>query len=190
MALPDHYLAALARLGPVFADYRARTGSDAVLVGGAAVAIYTSGQFPSADFDIVAGRDEAFAEAMQRHGFRPEDREGYLRVGYYHPDDPFYGFQLVSGRLFDGQADCQRLVRLRLRAHGEATLPAIEDMIADRLGQYAVASPTDQTRLMQARALFNLAESLDMAYLKRRVEEEGGDPALLDASPARGGGDD
>ena len=56
----------------------------------------------------------------------------------------------------------------------------IEDLIADRLGQHAVASPTDDSRLRQARSLFLLGQDIDLAYLRRQVTEEGGDPALLD----------
>jgi hypothetical protein len=56
-------------------------------------------------------------------------------------------------------------------------------MIADRLAQHAVSSPTDDSRLQQARYLFRLAEGLDISYLYRRMIEEGGDPALLGLSP-------
>lgn len=52
-------------------------------------------------------------------------------------------------------------------------------MIADRLGQYAVASKTDKSRLERARMLFKLAETLDIDYLQRGIVEEGGDPATL-----------
>ena len=55
----------------------------------------------------------------------------------------------------------------------------LEDRIADRLGQHAVASPADTSRLDQARALFGLANTLDKAYLLRRIRDDGGDPALL-----------
>jgi hypothetical protein len=34
--------------------------------------------------------------------------------------------------------------------------------------------------LAQARLLASLAENLDVAYLKRRVAEEGADPAILE----------
>src|SRR5208283_1110543 len=61
----------------------------------------------------------------------------------------------------------------------EIPLPSIEDMIADRLGQYAVASPADDSRLRQAILLFWIADELDRDYLLRRVGEEGGDPSLL-----------
>jgi hypothetical protein len=180
MPLPDDYIAALETLSLVFTSYRNATGSDAVLVGGAATAIYTAGLFPSGDFDIVAARDEAFDQVMLSHGFRAEDRSGHLLVGYYHPDHPAYGFQQVSGDLFDGLAERHRLVHILVTPQSEITLPAIEDLIADRLGQHAVASPTDDSRLRQARSLFLLGQDIDLAYLRRRVTEESGDPALLD----------
>jgi hypothetical protein len=63
---------------------------------------------------------------------------------------------------------------------GTVALPAIEDMIADRLGQHAAAAPaSDKSRLLQAKALFRLAEKPDIGYLRRRISDEGGDPALL-----------
>jgi len=180
--VPDGYLAALERLALAFAAYRARTGDDAVLVGGAAVTLYTCGWFPSGDFDIVAGRGPAFHAAMLEQGFQPEDRPGRLRIGYYHPEHPGYGFQQVSGPLFDGRSDRTRLVRMEIVPPGQVTLPAIEDLIADRLGQHAIASPTDTSRLDQALALFGLAETLDRAYLLQRIRDDGGDPALLGLS--------
>jgi hypothetical protein len=42
-----------------------------------------------------------------------------------------------------------------------------------------VSSPGDPSRLMQARHLYRLAASLDMAYLERRVREEGGEFDIL-----------
>jgi len=179
MPLPDDYMAALEQLAAVFSEYHEVTGWTAVLVGGAAAAIYTDGQFPSGDFDIVAAGTDALDKLMVKHGFIPEDRQGYLHVGFYHPRHPGYGFQHVSGALFDGRADRARMVRLAVRPSGEIALPAIEDMIADRLGQYAEAPPSDDSRLRQARALFALAPVLDHDYLQRRVGDEGGDLALL-----------
>lgn len=183
MPLPDDYLAALERLAFAFTSYRERTGGTAVLVGGAAAAIYTAGQFPSADFDVVAAGNREFEAAMAEHGFQREDRAGHLLIGFYHPDHPGYGFQQVSGALFDGRSDQTRLFRVAVTAPGEITLPPIEDMIADRLGQHAVASPTDTSRLQQAQALFLLAETLDKDYMLNRIVAEGGDPALLGPDP-------
>ena len=150
--------------------------------GGAATAIYTAGQFASADFDVVAGQDEVFNAAMAEHGFVREDRVGHLLFGFYHSEHPGYGFQQVSGALFEGRADRGRLVRLAASAAGEIALPAIEDMIADRLAQHAAmeGKGSDDSRLVQARVLFSLARTIDRDYLLRRIMDEGGDPAVLD----------
>lgn len=53
-------------------------------------------------------------------------------------------------------------------------------MIADRLAQHAVASPTDDSRLRQARSLFALLGDLDKDYSFERIRYEGGDTSLLD----------
>ncbi len=180
MPLPDGYMEALYTLGRAATRYRVETGGEMVLVGGGATAILTAGSFHSADFDLVAMVDDAFERAMLAEGFRHEDRQGYLLIGYYHPDHPVYGFQQVSGDLFDGLADRKRMVRLKLREPDHITMPAVEDMIADRLGQHAAGGNlTDDSRLRQARILYQLALEPDMNYLLRRIGDECGDPALL-----------
>lgn len=60
----------------------------AVLVGGAAAAIHTDGAFMSADFDIVASNDEAFARAMAASGFIEDDKAPHGLTGWYHADHP------------------------------------------------------------------------------------------------------
>ena len=184
MPLPPDYLNALELLGRAFELYRDRTGTAAVLVGGAAAAIYTAGQFPSGDFDVVAPMDAAFEAAMVAQGFQREDCPGHRLGGFYHPDCPAYGFQQVSGPLFDGRADAGRLLRVEVTPKSAVVLPSIEDMIADRLGQHAAAPASDDSRLLQARALFGVAENPDIEYLSRRIREEGGDPTLLGFSDA------
>jgi hypothetical protein len=132
----------------------------------------------SGDFDFVAIDDTAFYHAMTESGFVPEDRLGHLLRGYYHPAYPAYGVELVSGPLFDGKADPQKLIRMTLR-HGELVLPSIEDLVADRHGQHAVASSSDDSRLRQARIMLAMAKQVDKDYMLRRVLDEGGDPDLL-----------
>lgn len=46
----------------------------------------------------------------------------------------------------------------------------MEDLIADRMGQYA--SGTAQDRIDQARLLLALHPSADLDYLERRIREE------------------
>jgi hypothetical protein len=56
---------------------------------------------------------------------------------------------------------------------------APEDLIADRMGQYASGSAPEM--LGQARALFALCDGADLAYMARRISEEtAGDYGLQD----------
>jgi hypothetical protein len=103
--------------------------------------------------------------------------------GYYHPDHAAYGVELVSDALFDGLSDPGKLLRMTLR-DGALVLPSFEDLIADRLGQHAIASPSVDSRLRQARLIFAMAQSLDLAYLVTRIEQDGGDPNLLSLDAA------
>lgn len=144
MPLPDDYLPAVEALGRVFATYAHAKGHSPVLVGGAAAALFTDGAFLSGDFDIVAASDNAFDEAMRAHGFRREDRHGKLHVGWYHPGHPRYGFQQVSTRLYDGRGEAERSIRVVMASDSAVVLTAVEDLIADRLGQYAVAAAIDR----------------------------------------------
>lgn len=178
MALPSDYIPALGTLAKVFTAYEAETGATAVLVGGAAAAIHTGGAFMSADFDVVAASDDAFGRAMASTGFLSDTRAGHGLGGWYHPDFPSYAVEQVSGGYFDGKAERARCLRITVRDDASIVLPAIEDMIADRLGQHAV-SGGDDAMFEQAKALFTMAEGLDVTYLQRRIREEGGNPALL-----------
>jgi hypothetical protein len=105
MSLPPDDLAALERLSLDFAACSGMVGSDAVLVGGAATAIDTAGEFRTGDVDIVASRDEALDAALALCGFLKENRAGRRHIGFYHPDHLAFGFQQVPGSLFDGRAE-------------------------------------------------------------------------------------
>lgn len=73
---------------------------------------------------------------------------------------------------------------------GDLILPSFEDLTADRLGQHAVASASDDSRLKQAQMILSMAESLDLDYLSRRILQDGGDISLLAiGSGLRPGGD-
>ena len=59
-------LAAFARVS----EAMAKAGRESpVLVGGAAVEIYTLGAINTGDFDIVTGAQSAFETVLQDHGF-------------------------------------------------------------------------------------------------------------------------
>lgn len=185
MAFPIDYVAMLGALAVAFTRYESETGIPPLLVGGAATAILTAGAFMSGDFDIIAGNDEAFARAMDSAGFKLDGRPARLLGGYYHPEFPEYGVELVSGPAFDGRSDRQRVLQPVFRNKHALTLPAIEDLIADRLGQHAIANASGDSRLRQAQMLLMMAQSIDMHYLEQRVKENGGDLTLLDFSTMR-----
>jgi hypothetical protein len=84
----------------------------------------------------------------------------------------------VTGPAFDGRSDRERAIRVEFKPDSALILPAVEDLIADRLAQYE-ANRRDPSRLNQGELLFQVAETIDMDYLKRRILEEGGDLSLL-----------
>jgi hypothetical protein len=176
-SLPRDYWAALALLATASHRYREATGRHVVIVGGAAVSFYTQGRFLSGDFDIVG--DIGFEEFLLPEGFRRENRPCRLRRGYYHPDVPRLGFELVSGALFDGRSDRDKLLVAPISGDNEVVFPAVEDLIADRLGQYAASLNRDREMLEQAKIMLSLALDYDRDYLKRRIVEETGDPAEI-----------
>jgi hypothetical protein len=176
-ALPDAYLAALVLLGRASERYRRTTNRRVVIVGGAAVSFYTQGAILSGDFDIVADMD--FEREMLAEGFIKEARAGMLLVGYYHPDVPQLGFQIVSGRLFDGFSDEDKLLLVPMASGSEVLFASVEDLIADRLGQYEASDRKAGDMLYQAELLFSLAGEYDRAYLLRRIGQDGGDPSMI-----------
>lgn len=141
-----------------------------ILVGGAAAELYSSGAIATGDFDIVT-RQDAFEAALQAHGFIRPSGPGMMTRGWIHPDLQL-GFEFVGSILLDGLADLDR-VRLFDAANGDQFLTiAPEDLIADRMGQYASGSAPEM--LEQARTLFALSKDLDLHYMERRIREETG----------------
>jgi hypothetical protein len=179
MAIPDSYVALLIILAEVFGRYESETGHSPILVGGGAVALQTQGAFMSGDLDLYAPSDAALETALLHAGFVSEERRGRLAGGFYHPEFPEYGVEAISGQLFDGRADRNRLIRVLFQDHRGIVIPSFEDMIADRLGQYAASNLRDHSRFAQAQLLFRLADDLDLGYLQSRVADEGGDLSLL-----------
>jgi hypothetical protein len=99
-------------------------------------------------------------------------------LGWIHPELKL-GFECVSDTLLDGLADRSMVQVVHVGDDGDIAVIAPEDIIADRMGQYASDSAPDM--LGQARALFAICEGLDMHYMERRISEEtGGDYGLQD----------
>lgn len=124
--------------------------------------------------------DLGFEASLLAEGCRREDRSGRMRRGFYHPDLPRYGFERVSGALFDGRTDSARIQPVAVAPDAHVLFPPVEDLIADRLGQYAASNQHDHAMLRQARLLFRPAATPDRTYLRRRIVEETGDPDAID----------
>ncbi|RZF60809.1 hypothetical protein EWE75_21100 [Sphingomonas populi] len=149
-----------------------------VLVGGGAVELYSTGAISTGDFDIVTARQSAFEAVLQDHGFVRPSGPGVATRGWIHPEFRL-GFEVVSSTLLDGMADRQRVEMIDLGQDGSASIISLEDMIADRMGQFASGTAPDM--LGQARALYALHSDMDRAYLARRiVEETAGDFSIED----------
>jgi len=141
-----------------------------VLVGGGAVEFYTGSALMTGDIDITSPAQPELEMELQRLGFVRPAGPGKLTRGWIHPDLGL-GFEVV-GR--NPMGDTPDAVRVRL-VHPIPDTPefrilSVEDMIADRMGQYA--SGTARDMLAQARELFGLNANIDRAYLDQRIRTE------------------
>jgi hypothetical protein len=157
-----------------------------ILVGGAAAEFYSTSTLMTGDFDICTPRQPELEAVMAQHGFvRPSGMRAMLK-GWVHPDLKL-GFEVVADVPMDGKVD-RAHIRL-VQPIGETALfriISVEDLIADRMGQYA--SGTAEDRIEQARLLLMLHPDADMAYLDQRIREESaGDYGLKDIQGGRRG---
>lgn len=107
---------------------------------------------------------------MQRHGFVRPSGAGKMLRGWVHPGLKL-GFEVVAEVPMDGNVDAAH-IRL-VQPAGETALfrvISVEDLIADRMGQYASGTAPD--RIGQARLLLALHPDADLDYLERRIREE------------------
>lgn len=173
--------AALRLLARISDAMAARGLSRPILVGGAAAEFYSISALTTGDFDLCAIGQSELEEEMQQAGFVRPSGAGQSLRGWVHPD-LMLGFEIVANIPMDGNVDAAH-IRL-VRPIGETALfriISVEDLIADRVGQYA--SGTARDRLDQARLLFALHPDADMAYLERRIREESmGDYGVEDLS--------
>lgn len=141
-----------------------------VLVGGAAAEFWSVSAVTTGDFDLCTIRQSELEEEMQKLGFVRPSGAGAMLKGWVHPELKL-GFEIVAEVPMDGNVDPAH-IRL-VEAVGETALfrvICVEDLIADRMGQYASGTAAD--RIDQARLLLALHPDADMLYLERRVREE------------------
>ena len=92
------------------------------------------------------------------------------------------GFEIVADVPMDGNVDAAHIQLIQIiDATSRFRVISVEDLIADRMGQYA--SGTARDRIDQARDLLRLNPDVDRVYLDRRIREESfGDHGIDDIS--------
>jgi hypothetical protein len=140
-----------------------------VLVGGAAVEFFSGSAIATGDFDVVTGRQDVFEQALVSHGFVRPAGPGHSFTGWVHPDLRL-GFEVVGATLLDGKAERDRVLLVDMAHRQRFAVIAVEDLIADRMGQYSSGAAPEM--LGQARTLFSLYQEADLSYLDRRIREE------------------
>jgi len=140
-----------------------------ILVGGAAAEFYSQSTITTGDFDLCTFRQSELEEELQALGFVRPSGAGQMLKGWIHPELKL-GFEVVADTPMDGAFDRDTLLLVENTGAGSFVTISVEDLIADRMGQYASGTAPD--RLEQARELFRLQTSLDRAYLDRRIKEE------------------
>lgn len=140
-----------------------------ILVGGGAVELYSRSRMATGDLDICTPWQDEFEAALAEEGFTRPSGPGQSTRGWIHPDLRL-GVEVVSSTLLDGLADRHRVLLLDFGKDGVASVISVEDIIADRMGQYASGSAPDM--LAQARGLLSLHPEVDRDYLERRIRQE------------------
>ncbi|HMG48685.1 MAG TPA: hypothetical protein VK614_14650 [Allosphingosinicella sp.] len=164
------FVAALRLLARASDAVAARGLGRPVLVGGGAVEYYTGSALMTGDIDVTTPSQPELEEELQRLGFVRPSGVGMALRGWIHPDLGL-GFEIVGSSPMGGDLDPARL-RL-VRPPDESArfrIISVEDMIADRMGQFASGTASDMRG--QARTLLTLYPDLDRAYLERRIREE------------------
>ena len=117
-----------------------------ILVGGAAVELWPGSEVVSGDFDFVTREGTAFEEALLERGFIRPSGPGVLTRGVHHPILQC-GVEVVGNAPFDGRVSASNL-RILIFRTGNLRLVSAEDVIADRMGQFA-SDPTSRRDMLQ-----------------------------------------
>src|SRR6266566_9551263 len=178
------FIEALTLLATAAARMESKGLKPPILVGGAAVELYTGGAVTSGDFDFVSNWQGEFFAELQALGFERPTKPGWLYRSLLHRELDF-GVQVVSNPLMDGHTDPSRIKVIDLEGYVDdkplklQVIP-VEDLIADRIAQALSGSRIEKTMQNQAVRLYQLADSLDNGYLDSRIQTETGNAASLE----------
>jgi hypothetical protein len=179
------FIEALSLLAQVCDEVERKGYPRPILVGGAAVEFHSGGAVISGDFDFVTPAHEAFEELLPKYGFIIEEkRHGGGMKSFRHPTLDL-GVEVLSDHLYSG-SDVTRVRLVEVVDGKRIAISPIEDLIADRLGQYADDGQRVEM-LGQAIRLFKLAREPDEDYLDGRIRGQTGDEWSLARLKERAG---
>lgn len=150
-----------------------------ILVGGGAAEYYSASALMTGDIDLVSPAQPELEQELMNLGFIRPSGAGQCLRGLIHPGLAL-GFEVVATTLMDSAVDPGYIVLVEDLVDGASfAVTSVEDLIADRMGQYASGSAPEM--LDQARALFALHPDADLEYLERRIRHESlGDHGIED----------
>jgi hypothetical protein len=164
------FLDALMLLAEISEEMVRQGHSRPILVGGGAVEYYSASALMTGDIDLCTPRQDQLEAIMQQHGFERPSGAGKMTRGWIHPDLGL-GFEIVTRTPMDGSVDAEHVLLVDdLVENASFAIISVEDLIADRMGQYA--SDSAQEMLGQAADLLTLHPAADLEYLERRVRNE------------------
>jgi hypothetical protein len=141
-----------------------------VLVGGGAAEFYSGSAMMTGDLDVTSPVQGELEEELRHAGFVRPSGAGQSLRGWIHPDIGL-GFEVVGSSPMGGGIEPARLRFVTPPgAKGRFRIVCVEDLIADRMGQFASGSAPEM--LGQARTLLKLYPNVDRAYLEQRVRKE------------------
>lgn len=141
-----------------------------ILVGGGAAEYYSASALMTGDIDVASPVQPELEEELRRFGFVRPAGVGQSLRGWVHPELGL-GFEVVADSPMGGSADASRFKLVRpIGENALFRVISVEDLIADRTGQFA--SGTVHEMLGQAQALLKLYPDVDKDYLERRIREE------------------
>lgn len=148
----------------------AEDGIEPVLVGGAALELYTGGGYATKDVDLALPNTPEVDAAFAELGFTKEGR-------YWIRDDVDLLFEAPAPADLPGEEAPRTVVEIEgLRA----VVLGVEDLLVDRL-RAAVHWHSEEDRRWARRLALLYADRLDWAYLRSRVEAVPQERSALEA---------
>ena len=131
-----------------------------IIVGGNAVAFYTSGGYATADIDIITDNEKKVEKILNRLGFIKTGKD-------YYSKEYDIAIEFPSGEL---AGDHKKISKVEI---GElyVYIIGIEDIIQDRLNAYVHWKSTDDYQWAKQMATINY-EMIDWKYLEKRSIKE------------------